>query len=114
MVNDQIKKDHGLTLGIKQEFQIVAAGFGPSKLCKAKREEPMKTTLLLYHKPGSPKPRLQNVPGSKITQHPREETPGCNCDRWGHPFPDCIEHNLHGRTSLLRTPTATMESKESL
>ena len=74
----------------------------------------MKTILLLYHKSGSPKPRLQNVAGSKVTQHPREGTLGCSCDRWGHPFPDCIEHNLRGRTSLLRTRIATMESRESL
>ena len=38
MVNDQIKKDHVLTLRIEEEFQIVAVGFGPSKLCKAKRK----------------------------------------------------------------------------
>ena len=74
----------------------------------------MKTILLLYHKNGSPDPRLQNVAGSKVTQRLSDGMPSCNCDRWGHPFPDCIEHNLHGRTSLLRTPTATMESKESL
>ena len=36
MVDDQIKKDHVLTLGIEEEFQIVPVGFGPSKLCKQK------------------------------------------------------------------------------
>jgi len=56
----------------------------------------MKTILLLYHGSGSTKPRLQNVADSKVTQHPTEGTPGCSCDRWGHPFPDCIEHNLPG------------------
>jgi hypothetical protein len=53
----------------------------------------MKTILLLYHGSGSPKPRLQNV-GSEVTQRPSEGTPGCNCDRWGHPFPDRVEHNV--------------------
>jgi hypothetical protein len=47
----------------------------------------MKTTLLLHDESGSPKPRSQNVAGSKVTQRPSEGTPGCNCDRWGHPFP---------------------------
>ena len=74
----------------------------------------MRTILLLHDESESPKPRLQNVAGSKVTQHPREGTPGCSCDRWGHPFPDCIEHNLRGRTSLLRKRIATMESRESL
>jgi hypothetical protein len=52
----------------------------------------MKTILLLHDESGSPKPRLQNVAGSKVTQRPSEGTPGCNCDRWGHPSPDCVEH----------------------
>jgi hypothetical protein len=45
----------------------------------------MKIILLLHDESGSPKPRLQNVGGSKVTQRPSEGTPGCNCDRWGHP-----------------------------
>ena len=36
MVDDQIKKDHVFTLVIKEELQIIAVGFSPSKLCKAK------------------------------------------------------------------------------
>jgi hypothetical protein len=55
----------------------------------------MKSILLLHDENGSPKPRLQNVAGSKVTQRPSEGTPGCNCDRWGHPSPDCVEHNVH-------------------
>ena len=53
----------------------------------------MKTILLLHDESGSPKPRFQNVAGSKVTQHASEGTPGCNCDRWGHPYPDRVEHN---------------------
>ena len=51
----------------------------------------MKTILLLHDESGSPKPRFQNVAGSKVTQHASEGTPGCSCDRWGHPSPDCVE-----------------------
>jgi len=54
----------------------------------------MKTILLLYHGSGSPKARLQNVPGSDVIQHSSEATLVCNCDRWGHPFPDHVEHNV--------------------
>ena len=74
----------------------------------------MKTILLLHNESGSPNSRLQNVPDSKVTQRPSEAMPGCNCDRWGHPFPDRVEHNVDGRTILLRTRIATMESRESL
>jgi hypothetical protein len=54
----------------------------------------MKTILLLHDESGSPNPKLQNAAGSKVTQRPSEGTPGCNCDRWGHPFPDRVEHNV--------------------
>ena len=46
----------------------------------------MKTILLLHDESGSPEPRLGNVRGSKATQRLSEGTPGCNCDRWGHPY----------------------------
>jgi len=48
----------------------------------------MKTILLLYDENASPEPRLHNVAGSEVTQRAKQGTPGCNCDRWGHPFPD--------------------------
>ena len=51
----------------------------------------MKTVLCLHEERGSPNARLQNVPGSKMTQRPSAGTPGCNCDRWGHPSPDGVE-----------------------
>jgi hypothetical protein len=54
----------------------------------------MKTILLLHDESGSPKPRFQNVACSKVTQRASEGTPGCNCDRWGHPYPDRVEHNV--------------------
>jgi hypothetical protein len=48
----------------------------------------MKTILVLYHESGSPKLRMQNIADSKVTQRSSEGTAGCNCDRWGHPFPN--------------------------
>jgi hypothetical protein len=27
-------------------------------------------------------------------------TPGCICDRWGHPSPDCLEHNVQVQLKL--------------
>jgi hypothetical protein len=59
----------------------------------------MKTILLLHEESGSLNARLQKVPGSKVTQRPSEGMPGCNCDRWGHPSPDCDEHNVQVQPS---------------
>jgi hypothetical protein len=69
----------------------------------------MKTILLLHDESGSPKPRLQNVAGSKVTQRPSEEMPGCNCDRWGHPSPDCVEHNVRVQPNLSTSVPAKNE-----
>ena len=52
----------------------------------------MRTILLLHDESESRQPRLQNVAGSEVAQRPSEGTPGCNCDRWGHP--DRVEHNV--------------------
>jgi hypothetical protein len=72
----------------------------------------MKTILLLHDKSGSPKQRLQNVTGNKVTQRPSEGAPGCNCDRWGHPSPKCVIPSVSlkiasGEQSGLLTRTAT-------
>src|SRR5262249_54905609 len=37
--------------------------------------------------------------GTKVTQHPSAGTPGCNCDRGGPPYPDCVEHNVQVQPS---------------
>ena len=60
----------------------------------------MKTILLLHDESGSPKPRFQNVAGSRVTQRATEGTSGCNCDRWGHPYPDRVEHNVQAQPNL--------------
>jgi hypothetical protein len=69
----------------------------------------MKTILLLHDESRSPKPRLQNVAGSKLTQRPSEGTPGCNCDRWGHPSPDCVEHNVQVQVRQFSFATGNLE-----
>ena len=34
------------------------------------------------------------------TRHEGDATPGCTCDRWGHPRPDCVEPKPQPRTTL--------------
>ena len=60
----------------------------------------MKTNLFLHQERGPRNPKLQNVPANTVTQRPSEGTPGCNCDRWGHPSPDCVEHNVKVQPSF--------------
>jgi hypothetical protein len=75
----------------------------------------MKTILLLHDESGSPKPRLQNVADGKPTQRPSEGTPGCNCDRWGHPSPPPIERRTSNLVSSIpRNQRKTYSTSEIL
>jgi hypothetical protein len=50
----------------------------------------MKTGILLNARirPGNPT-WLQHAPNRLLLQV--QKTGGCNCDRWGHPCPGCVE-----------------------
>jgi hypothetical protein len=70
-----------------------------------KKEQPMKAILLLNDETAPPRSRLQNVAGGKVTVRPSEGTPGCNCDRWGHPCPNCVEYKVQPKAELpISTP----------
>ena len=60
----------------------------------------MKTILLLHDENRLPKPRFQNVASSKVAQRASAGTSGCNCDRWGHPYADRVEHNVQVQPNL--------------
>ena len=53
----------------------------------------MNALLLLHDESDSP----GDVAGVKVTQRPSEGTPGCNCDRWGHPSPDYVDRNVQAQ-----------------
>ena len=69
----------------------------------------MKTIFLWNDESGSPKPRLQNVAASKVTQRPSEGRPDCSCDRWGHPYLDCVEHNVQVQPNQIEALTAGLQ-----
>ena len=71
----------------------------------------MKTIPLLHDESGSRKSRLQNVAGSKATQRPSEGTPGCSCDRWGHPLPDLA---LKSQVVVLHTQITTSRASSQM
>jgi len=51
----------------------------------------MKTILLLHDEAKQPTKLLQNALPAKFPVREIEAVAGCNCDRWGHPFPGCVE-----------------------
>jgi len=51
----------------------------------------MKTILLLHDEARRPTHLLQNAVPARVPIREIETVAGCNCDRWGHPFPGCVE-----------------------
>ena len=51
----------------------------------------MKTILLLHDEATQPKQLLRNALPAKVPVRETEPVAGCNCDRWGHPCPSCVE-----------------------
>ncbi len=48
-------------------------------------------TILLLHDEATPTQLLQNALPTKVPGRESEAVAGCNCDRWGHPCPGCVE-----------------------
>jgi hypothetical protein len=59
-----------------------------------------KPILFLTDDTESAEPSLQNVAGVKVKAHAGEGALGCNCDRWGHPCPDCDERKIQPKAEL--------------
>ncbi len=51
----------------------------------------MKTILLLHDEATQPTQLLRNALPAKFPVRETEAVAGCNCDRWGHPCPGCVE-----------------------
>ena len=51
----------------------------------------MKTILQLHDEATQPKQLLRNALPDKVPVRETEAVAGCNCDRWGHPCPGCVE-----------------------
>ena len=52
----------------------------------------MKPILLLSDEPETVMLMLREVTSGDVAVPESEERAGCNCDRWGHPCPGCLEH----------------------
>lgn len=51
----------------------------------------MKTILLLHDEARRPTHLLQNAVPARVPIREIETVASCNCDRWGHPWPGCVE-----------------------
>jgi len=60
----------------------------------------MKTILFLNDETAQARLLLQNPVPAKVKLFVNEAVAGCNCDRWGHPCPNCVERNVEPTTSL--------------
>jgi hypothetical protein len=59
----------------------------------------MKTILLLHDEAVRPTYLLQNaVPAVPLREI--EAAAGCNCDRWGHPWQNCVGSNVQPKARL--------------
>ena len=54
----------------------------------------MKTILLLHDETTRPTQLLQDAVPIKVPLGEIKAVAGCNCDRWGHPCPRCVERNV--------------------
>jgi hypothetical protein len=70
----------------------------------------MNTILLLNDEGKRPISLLQDTARDKMSARVFEVGPGCNCDRWGHPCPGCVE-STHDPKAKLPTTTSTERTK---
>ena len=54
----------------------------------------MKPTLLLSDEAETTKLMLQDVAVDELPVRYTEAHVGCNCDRWGHPCPRCVNPDI--------------------
>jgi len=54
----------------------------------------MKTTLLLTDETETARLMLKNIAFDKLPLRHAEAHAGCNCDRWGHPCPGCVNRDV--------------------
>ena len=54
----------------------------------------MEATLSLSNEPKTVRLILNEVATDELAVRQSEAHAGCNCDRWGHPCPGCVERNV--------------------
>ena len=60
----------------------------------------MKTFRLLPDEARRPTQLLRNAQPAKVPARETEAVAACNCDRWGHPCPGCVERVVQPKPDL--------------
>jgi hypothetical protein len=60
----------------------------------------MKTILLLHDEATRPTQLLQDTVPTKAPFRETKPVANCNCDRWGHPCPGCVERIVQPKAEL--------------
>jgi hypothetical protein len=60
----------------------------------------MKKILFLNDETAHPTQLLQDAVGTAIPGRDTEAVAGCNCDRWGHPCPGCVDRIVQPTAKL--------------
>ena len=60
-------------------------------------------TILLLEEKTKPAERVRRDP-LRAMSYEDEATPGCTCDRWGHPCAGCVEVKPQARTTRPKFP----------
>ena len=65
----------------------------------------MTTTLLLTDETEITRLTLKDVAFNELPVRDTEPHAGCNCDRWGHPCPGCVNRDIvpEAETSVFST-----------
>jgi len=58
------------------------------------RNDSMKNTLLLTDELETTRLMLKDVAFGELLVRDTEAHAGCNCDRWGHPCPGCVDREI--------------------
>jgi hypothetical protein len=58
------------------------------------RNDSMKTTLLLTDEAETTRLMLKNIAFDVLPLRDAEAHADCNCDRWGHPCPGCVNRDV--------------------
>jgi hypothetical protein len=68
----------------------------------------MKNTLLLTNELETTRLMLKDVAFDELLVRDTEARAGCNCDRWGHPCPGCVDREIvpkSGDSSVITSQT---------
>jgi len=61
----------------------------------------MKTTFFLSDEREAARLMLKEGVSGELEVRETEPRAGCNCDRWGHPCPGCVDHNISAKADIM-------------